>query len=361
MQAIYNYGSALQTYATYTFFNEKGLETEIIDYYPQRIRNYGSFLQLYRNAKPFHRNPLKCIIVALVNMPSNNLQKKVFTPFLSTHFEKTRKYLSHKELMAHPPIADIYCTGSDQVWNDFLEGEFDLAYFLSFAPKGKKRIAYAASFGRDNITEEELLPAKQYLEQYDAISVREKTGLDILSNIKVNYKECILDPTFMLTKEKWEKLMGPVKEKKYILVYQLHEDSAVAKLGNAVGRELGLSVIRISTALHKRIKGGKTVLLPKVEEFISYINEAELIVTDSFHATAFSIILNKKFISVRWKMFNSRIQTLLQKVGLEYRLVSTVKEALGIKDRSIDYQKVNEIIDEERIRTKDFIRRAIEA
>lgn len=135
----YNNAGCIQLWVNITdicdiyIFKEKGLETEIINYYPRRFRNCGSFRQLYREAKPFHKNPLKSFIVALVNMPSNNLKQKVFTPFASTRFEKTQKYLSHLELIDHPPSADIYCTGSDQVWNDYVESEFDLAYFLGFA------------------------------------------------------------------------------------------------------------------------------------------------------------------------------------------------------------------------------------
>ena len=182
MQGVYNYGSALQTYASQKILTELGCEVEIIDYYPNRMRNYGSLKQLYTDAKPFHKNRWKCMVIGICKYPSMIKLKKVFEPFAEKYFNKTRVYNSNIELCSNPPVADVYCTGSDQVWNDYLEGTFDKSYFLNFVPNQTHKIAFSASFGRDDLRHEELAPVRNLLEQYNAISVREESGKKILKN-----------------------------------------------------------------------------------------------------------------------------------------------------------------------------------
>ena len=361
MHMINNYGSVLQTYATCEMFRMVGIEPEIIDYYPERLVGYGSLKQLYIDAKPFHKNAIKCLIVAAVNWPSYKLQNRVFKPFIRKHIPLSNRYESMSELESKPPVADIYCTGSDQVWNNFLDAnkQFDRAYFLDFGDRKTKRISYAASFGRSDFSDEEKKIINTYLQRYDAISTRDKTGLNIIEKSGVGLQQCCLDPTFMIPREKWTQLAEPIKQKNYILVYQLHEDSATSNIAIELGKELGIEVIRISTALHRRIHGGKTIMLPTVGEFVSYIQKATLVVTDSFHATAFSINLNVPFVSVKWKMFNDRIDTILDIAGLQYRSVKNVDEAKKASQKKIDYDEVNRRIATEKKKSFDFFERAI--
>ncbi|SET02216.1 Polysaccharide pyruvyl transferase [[Clostridium] aminophilum] len=354
MHAVYNYGSALQTYATITALQRMGHEVEVINYFPKRMRQYGTIKQIYRDALPFH-SKWKCLVIAFAKYPSMRELKKVFVPFSSTHFNMTRKYETNTELTTNVPIADCYCTGSDQVWNDYLEGEFDLAFFLNFAPEGSKRVALAASFGRDDISQDELLPVKKLLNRYSAISVREESGVEILKDVQIPIKECVLDPTFLLSFDDWTKFAVPIPETGYILVYQLHEDSIASEAAIAIGKRLNKQVIRISTDRLKRIRGGKTVFFPKVEEFVSYIFNADLIVTDSFHATAFSIILKKQFVSIEWKMFNDRIQTILRKTKLSDRSVGSVEEAVNISSKKIEFSEASRLIEIEKEKLQEFI------
>lgn len=354
MQGVYNYGSALQTYATQHYLESLGHTVEIIDYYPYRMRNYGTVRQLYREAFPFHKNAIKSGVIALIKYCSVRKLRASFDPFYRTYTTRTRKYESNQELYNDPPIADVYCTGSDQVWNDYLEGKFDQAYFLDFAPAGAKKIAYSASFGRENITGQELAPVKKLLEQYDAISVREEAGLNILRSVNVALKSCLLDPSFMIPADCWKQMAEDISDKDYILVYKLHEDSITSEIAIKLGKMLKKRVIRISNDYLKRIKGGKTEVAPRVEEFISYISNACMVVTDSFHATAFSINLNVPFISIRWKMFNNRIETILKKTGLEERCVSSMDEAIAIYKKAINFDLSNKKLEKARRETEEF-------
>ena len=355
MQGVFNYGSVLQTYATQEYLKQKGYKVEIIDYYPHRMKNYGTFTQIYNDAVVFHKSKIKSIIIATLKLRSVKALKRAFYPFVISNLKKTRKYESNEELCNDPPIADIYCTGSDQVWNDYLDNGFDLSYFLNFAPDGKQKISYSASFGRDDINEADLTPVRGLLEKYQGITVREESGLRILKSINVPIKSFVLDPSLMYTASEWRKIASPIREKGYILVYKLHEDSIASDIALKIGRICNKEVIRISLDYLKRIKGGKTVVAPSVQEFISYIDNADLVVTDSFHATAFSINLNIPFIAVKWKMFNDRIGTLLKLTDLTNRWVSTVDEALSIYRESIDFLQANRALDRARNETDKVI------
>lgn len=355
MQNVYNYGSALQSYATEKYFADKGYEVEFVNYYPNQMKRYGSVRQIYTDALAFHKNKIKSLIIAFCKYPSVKVLKKSFKPFSRKYFKLSEKFESKQAILNNPPQADIYCTGSDQVWNNTWDKNFDGAYFLDFAPKNKKKIAFSASFGRDDIPQEELAPVKDLLEEYSAISVREESGIEILRNIKNPVKACVLDPTFMLTRHEWLKLSCPVRKKGYILVYKLHEDSITSEIAAEIAKKTGKQVIRLSTDYLKRINCGKTIMAPKVEEFISYIANADLVVTDSFHATAFSINLNVPFISVKWRMFNDRIDTILKTTELQQRGVSNIEQALEVFANPIDFERVNRLIEDERKKTDEFM------
>ena len=279
---------------------------------------------------------------------------------------KTPKFESNEQIKRDPPKADVYCTGSDQVWNDYLENGFDSTYFLDFAPVGAKKIAFSASFGRDDIKPEELEPIQKYLNEYDAISVREESGLQTLADTPVDLKACVLDPSFMLTGAEWKKLAPDISEKGYILVYKLHEDSIASEAALEIGKRTGKPVIRISLDYMKRIKGGKTVVAPEVTKFISYIANADLVVTDSFHATIFSLHFRKMFYT--FKRFtdgdpnnqNSRVNNLLQLVELQNHFVSMDNlEKLDCLP-AIDYDKVELKLLSERNKSIQYLKEALE-
>ena len=140
------------------------------------------------------------------------------------------------------------------------------------------------------------------------------------------------------------------------MVYQLHEDSIASKAAIAIGKQKNLPIIRISTNKLKKIKNGETVFAPSVEEFLSFIQNAAIVVTDSFHATAFSINLGIPFVSIQWKMFNDRIGTVLKIAGLEKRMTCSVEDALVLANEPIDFDDVWNRIDEKRKETWDFLK-----
>lgn len=355
---VYNYGAALQAYATIKCFEKIGCEAYVIDYIPRKVRDYGSLRQTYYESGLFYKNPVKRLLSALVKMPSYKKQREIFDPFYKSYLPMTKKYYSKEELEKDPPQCDIFCTGSDQVWNNTYSKGFDFTYFLSFV-KDTPKIAFSASFGRKVFSKSELMQMQPYLSEYKAISVREKSGLDLLDNVPVAIKEQTLDPTLLLNKDAWSEFITEVPYEKYILVYQLHGESPVEEYANILSQRMGLKVVKIVTMLHKRSKEGISVMMPSVPMFLSLIWHADLIVTDSFHGTAFSINFNKKFVCVSPGRTGERIKSILALTGVEDRLVSSNEDLNMIFSRDIDYNRVNNLLENSREKSISYLSKAI--
>ena len=180
--AITNYGSLLQAFATQQVIENLGHECEIIDY----VREDESYTQhektLLARKPEWNRNPIKRAIYLALRQPESIASGKRFEVEQSKYLHLTRRYTSSEQLLKDKPIADVYVTGSDQVWGPVENGTYDSSYCLSFTDKADKRIAYAASFGRTEMTENIEAYFKKWLSRYRYIGVREDSAVSILSN-----------------------------------------------------------------------------------------------------------------------------------------------------------------------------------
>lgn len=355
---VYNYGAALQAYATEKALNNLGYEAELVDYIPKKVKNYGSVAQVFYESGLFSDNLVKRILSTIVKTPSYRKQRSVFDGFIDKRITMTKPYYSEEELKSDIPQADVYFTGSDQVWNNTYVKEFDGVYFLSYA-ENKPKIALSASFGRKDFTKDELGWMMPWLKKYTAISVREKSGLELLKDADIPLKEHTLDPTLILRKEEWEKLISDVKHEDYILVYQLHGSSKAEDYAVKIGNEKKLKVLRIVTMLHQKSGKSNPVVLPEVEEFLSLIYHAKYVVTDSFHGTAFSLNFNKNFIVCPPGKTGERIQSVLELTNLTERIATSEEDAVSLSDKTIDFTKCNQVFDEERDKAKRYVENAL--
>ena len=358
---VKNYGSALQTYATQKTLENLGCEVEIINYYRKDLIEEKLVENRINGSNIFSKNVITRFVGKLFLKPSVEKQCKKFKDFFDGNINLTKqKYYSNEELKENLPIADVYCTGSDQVWNSDWNRGIEKAFFLDFVPQDKKKIAYAASFGKDKLNENEIDITREMLSKYKYISVREKSAKEIIENLGINNVEHVLDPTLLLTKTEWENLKVDIKHKmKYILVYQLNTknpefDKYVMKLS----KYKKMPIIRVSNVSYQRLKYGKFVNCPGVKEFISYFLNAEYVVTDSFHATAYAINFNKKFLSIFPKKFSTRLQSILDLTQLQERRVTDFND-FSLIDKEIDFDKVNKIIDKEREKSIKYLKKAI--
>lgn len=342
---VYNYGATLQAYALQEYLESLGHNVEIIDYrLPTHIR-YELFSvypkgRTYNIVKIFPL--LKYFLCPIKNrrMLLTWGRKKSFDDFDNNFLHITAKtYHNISELQANPPLADVYIAGSDQIWNTTMLNGKDLGYYLDFGNKEIKRISYAASFGGSKISDVDESFVKDELMNFDAISIREKSGLEILNNLDIK-GTVVVDPVFLLSKKQWiEKLGLKERNENYIFLYDfLHDDEKIRNFALELSKTTGLPLCSIndyssSSYADKQINDAGPI------EFLQYLLNAKFVVSNSFHATAFSLIFQKEFATFPLvsQSNSSRMSDLLSNVGLTYRL-SPVK--IDVLNKKIDWKNI---------------------
>lgn len=355
LHAIKNYGSVLQTLATQKKFEEFGCEVEIINYLRPDSLDKNVYKRWTANDK-FPVNILKSIVL----FPTAQKWKKVFWGFLRENVNLTpRMYLSEKDLKEDMPEADIYCTGSDQVWNSTWNRGFIPEFYLSFVPDDKKKISLSASIGKEDFEEWEKKDAYRLLKRYDAISVRESNAVSILNNIGIEDVEHLVDPTLLMTRDFWTSLAcNRVVKEPYVLIYQLNRNPQFDEYAVEFAKRKKCKLVRLCTRYDQIRLPGKAIVLPEVDGFVSLLANAEYVITDSFHATAFSLNLNTEVICVYPNEFSSRLESILKKTQTENRHLENFHQ-LDIADVPIDFTKVNFYFDREREKADSWLRKAL--
>ena len=238
---------------------------------------------------------------------------------------------------------DAYIVGSDQVWREPYSIDLPL-YFFSFLRKGQKRMSYAASFGKSDINEYSASlkeRCKQLIKDFTLVTVREKDGVDIcLNEFGIDAKQ-VVDPTLLLPLKEYMGLASKGKKhnngKPYLFTYILDPDSDRWDIINQFAQEEVLDVINIlPPKMATNIKSLEDYVYPHVCDILSGFANASYVITDSFHASVFSIIFKRQFsVFPNKKRGNSRIISLLSDYGITNRLIST-----EILKETIDYNSL---------------------
>lgn len=358
---VVNYGSVLQTYALQKKIEELDYDCEVIDYYPERFTPLGMLKRIKDKGERFKNSLIIRTIARIVICPSYFMRFKMFFKFLDSNVRMTPKtYRNAEELRQCSFDYDVYCTGSDQVWNYGWNEKIEYPYFLEFAPDNKKKISYAASFGKSELEEQEIDETKRLLSRYDAISLRESSGVKIVKGLGICDCVNVLDPTLLLNGEEWRKLAsGKYQDDRYILIYNLNRNSKIDNYAKNLSKETGLPVKYLSYQLHEFYKNGKMYCNPKVEDFLALIDGADYVITDSFHATAFSLNFNKEFVIVYPDRFSTRLQNILEILDLTDRVAKN-EEDIEIARKKIDYLAVNRLLDIERQKSLSWLTSALQ-
>lgn len=358
LHRITNFGSMLQTYATQIAIEKLGHEAEVLEFVPEGI----SFKRgcWPRNNVPVWKKLIKLPPLFVVNLIEYHEVNRFLRKYIHL---SSRRYRCYRDIIDDIPVADAFLSGSDQVWNTQNNNppEDLKAYYLGFVPKGKKRIAYAGSFGKNTFTPEEETIIKEYIAKYDHISVREDDGLKILHSFGFDNGVHVVDPTLLLRGEDWRKFASVKKAPKpgYVFVYNLNRNGLIKKIAQAIAKKKGLRIINFADS-YDFILGAKNRLHNTAEDFVNHIANADYVVTDSFHGTAFSLNLNRQVIVVRAPRYNSRIESILRVAGLlDSRLVGNIEEGLKAASSAIDYNEVNPRIDAERKNSYDYLKNSL--
>lgn len=340
-----NYGSLLQSIATVTILERLGHTCEIIDYIRDDEHGLKAVTTSLNGKQGWSGNPLKKLAYIAFRYPEEKMAEIKFSQMRRKCLKLTVLCRTHEDLKKLK--ADIFMTGSDQVWGPTLNGHYDEAYFLSFVT-GKPKTAYAASFGRTDFTPQILSEYKSLLSDYASIAVRESSAVDLLRQMGIVCAGQVLDPTLLLTGEEWSKWIKKDIQGEYVLVYQLHNNPALSDYALRFAQHMGLPLYRISPTFHQIRRGGKFVYLPDLDAFLSYIKHCTYFITDSFHGTAFALNFKRQFIEILPNnKTGSRNQSILQLTGLTDRILTDYQD-FSLADKPIDYASVDDILYKER-------------
>lgn len=359
--AIPNYGSILQSYASQKIFENLGWEAEILDYIRYDERGKQSVLTNCHIGTEGLKNKIKRMIYFCLQYPNSQKMNTAFEQFRKQYLRlSTATYGSVAELKENLPDADVFVTGSDQVWGKIGGAEYDGAYFLDFVPENVPQIAFSASFGKTDLNEELEKNLQTLLQNYDSLLVREKSAVELIEQHTGKTAQHILDPTLLLDRKEWETLCEPtgLEGKDYIFVYQLHHNKQMERYITKLQKETGLPVYRVHPSIFYALKPGQFIHLPTPGQFLSYIKNAKYMVTDSFHGTVFSMIFNTQFVDIIPALTGTRIESLLELTGLQHRSLKDLG-SLGWMEQRINFGPVNAILELEKGKTRKALRESL--
>lgn len=341
---INNYGSVLQAYALQKVCEDLGYKVEIIDYdFPNNFHQNNKY-STASDTQPNEPKWIKALFAkALVR------QHKGIRLFIDKYQNlSSNKYHKVEDFTANPPTYDVYITGSDQLWSP-RHCNGDPAFMLYFAPDNALKISYAASIGSNAIPEELKNAYIGLLSRYKHISVRENTGADVIRSLINKEATVVLDPTLLLNKDEWNKIATPKRlvKKKYILCYFLNYTfnafPYVDELARDMQKQTGYEIVRVARPPHKLSFINTTYQIgASPEEFLALVRDAEIVLTTSFHGTAFAVNYGKPVFTVVQdrNASDSRQVSLMHNLGLD-------KQVLSIKDKFPTASDANYNVDNE--------------
>lgn len=343
-----NYGAVLQAYALQKFLAALNIDSRIVDYRSTYMEHFY---------KPIKANPVKApknFSKELLYYKKNMEKRKKFDLFIAQNIKTTNPVRSYSDLAALNEEFDLFLTGSDQVWNWRWSG-FDQTYFLDFADISK-RYSYAASFGFDMVQEDKQETYASLLNTFQAISVREKTGVEIVKKVTGRQAANHVDPTLLLSTKDWEALAEKPSETGYVLLYTLEKSEELEDLATRLAKERHVQVIRIVDALRKA-EGYTCRGFMSPAEFVGLFSNAGCVVTNSFHGLMFSCIFEKEFHMAYQKgknAPNSRLIDFVNEYGLESRVFGTSTYA---PETAIDYDQIQEKLQSRRDESRNYLQK----
>lgn len=338
-----NIGAVLQASALQYYIQENINECELIDYYPNGVlkKHYRIAHRILHWGKVF---------LTFHNSYKSVKKDQAFCKYRKQYFRISKNtYFGDGEIEANPPYYDYLISGSDQILNTSLTGNSS-SYYLKFG-SDKNKISYGSSFGREVISDEEKKLIKEELSKFLLISVREESAAEIIKKVANLESKLVVDPVFLVSSCEWNKRCNNhlLLPEKYIFVYTMENSTILENLVEGVKKIYALPVIIVRGGGEAgRIKGEEDFSCgPK--EFLRYIRDAEIVITNSFHGTAFSIIFGKRFLCVAHSCRNVRLKNLLKLIQEENNLVEKLNPDELITEKIISgetsYGKLKDIID----------------
>lgn len=333
-----NYGALLQACGLSAFLTKLNYEVSYVTIGQRIQRKRRSQLEI-----------MKEMIRKVILLPYTNKFKERERKFKQFASETQNQilYSTDEQLYHNPPKADLYLSGSDQVWNPVAMHE-DL--LLAYVPEGGKKISYAASMGNEEIPAHNKGRFTQLIKEYDVVSVREDTVVNVikeLTNVSVHQH---VDPVFLKSQSEWEKLEQPyvkLKFEKYILAYVIEWNATFNEQLKDIKKKTGLPVVSINIGNIKKVCANQVIYDASPNEFLYLLHHANIVVATSFHGVAMSVVYNKPFLALAGKNMPTRIQSLLRHFEIDPNR--------SLSYSSGEYERVNSIISQDQATSRDFL------
>lgn len=346
-----NYGSLLQYYAIQQYLKKFNIEVYWIRYmFPVSLIYISLLKKLIRSLLHLQNSNIR-------NIYNHIITQRKFCKYIRTHCNLSPlKYDSINKLKQKLPLADIYITGSDQVWGGKLEPNY-----LTFVPNGKKKIAYAVSFGKREISIEHQEYISDWVKAFDAVSVREYSGIEICKKMGVNAIH-LMDPTLLLDANEYLPANTPrIEKQSYIFCYFINDKSYEnLRINDIISFcQKELTKLKITA-----IEGSETVIPQKFlcqyspEGWLNHYKYADFIITNTFHGTVFCIIFKRPFCVLLQKgksiKQNERIYSLLNMFGLQDRILCPNDSIDDMMIKEINWEHVEQVKNRNREKTYQF-------
>ncbi len=347
----HNYGAVLQCYATQEFLRSKGYDVEVINYRPQFLLDPYKLFDRRRVISKNLMLSLKFLIVECLLFLNRYKRFRGFEKFIHNRLQ-IGNAVSRDSL---PSDCDAYIIGSDQVWNSRITRGFDPIYFADFPfEKGNKKfISYAASMESKTLTLEQVDFYAKSIKNFDFLSVREIQLQQLLQPLTSKKISQVLDPTLMVPTHLWDNLSSDKSNVgKYVVVYQVRVNPNTMRIAEYIANQIGAKVkVLVAWLQYKAVEGTDQTATP--EDFLDAIRNAACVVTTSFHGTAFAVIFNRPFYTIRLNDgSDSRSESLLGTLNLEERVVEVNASPIF---SDIDYSLVNQKLEQLRSESQEYL------
>lgn len=369
----HNYGSILQTYALQRFLEDKEYSTEILlykktNYVKQAMRLFNIPLlkatvkMKYKSvyAKAFQKETFEKVLCS---------RERAFADFINENVKFSKVYKGRQNLINGTKNYDAFVLGSDQVWNPMnLGGDY---FTMTFIPDNKKKITYAPSFGVSVIPEYQRKKTAQYLKRIDCISVRELSGQKIVKQLTGRTAQVVVDPTMLVDKSRWDELRGDrIVKEPYIMCYFISTNPNHRIFAKRLAKKTGLKIVTIPH-VDEFVKADVNFgdIVPSgvgPAQFINLISNAEYVCTDSFHATVFSVLYERKFFTFNRfaqqtsASTNSRLTSILKILGLESRMTDSKRKITNEDLKEIDFTDSIKKLNSMRKKSEEYLINSLE-
>lgn len=347
-----NYGGLLQAFALpFVIQKHLGIPVEQIRYSQQ---NTDTDLCTSKSKKSLSIYQLGINFFSALTSNKRSIRKESFLEFMND-IPHSRNIYSHETIQQCNSNYEIFICGGDQIWNGEMVGEHLDVYTLQFVNQGQKKIAYSPSVAISHMSKQVEDCLEKGLLGIDRISVREKRSLDILKRLSDKKIEVVVDPVLLLNKSEWLEQSRPKKiNGKYILCYLLGYSITQRKAVEIISKRLKLRIVTFPHIVHNDVRkcdlffGDIKDYTSGPRQFLDLINNAEFVITDSFHACVFSMIFETPFIVFERNKpnekgnMNSRIYDFLEEYHLENQLVNVEKAMNLSRIPEVDYSFAHE-------------------